>query len=167
MADDDNRCPQRELDEFISKVTNYLSGSNIIPNSISEKHITKVKEILNYDDSRIREMTPLECLSDHMMILSYMRSIKFLLASEKSILNYGQDKLDRIIAHQNHKFDKFIKYEIKKYSIINNTEYAKLLNDIIELAKAKIEYLSNEVWCCEKIAMTLYECYKRKGYNNV
>lgn len=146
------------LDKFIENIDNYIKSKNFIGPKFQEEF--KVAE--TFDNEVLSHLTQDECFNYAFQLYQYADAINSELGKSKSVLNWCEDALNRMISNELINMQQIAKHEMKVAAIIRENEVASKINDWKIMAQARIDLLQNKEYNIRRKADCLIEKGKRK-----
>lgn len=122
----------KKIEEVLDQYDSNIGLDKIIYNEdVEEVLLLNASQLSSLDKSKLEEYS--------FLLAQYAAVLNKEINRNKARLYWAEDKLNRLIAQHNNKYSgQFMKFEIIKYTIINNDTAASKLNQIILHAQLRI-----------------------------
>lgn len=156
--------PEADLNAFFDKVDVWISSIGFVKTKVD---IDKITEILNLDGEQIALMNSEELLNSTYSLYGYIDSLQASVNREKSILDYCEESIWRIISPIFNDYgDKFTKWEYKYNSAIRENPLAYKINVLKITTKARMTMIEHRLEHVKKRTDILLEIVRRKKNEN-
>lgn len=146
------------IDDLEKFVNDYVKNSHLE----EVKYNPEVEEILNKES--IADWDEQKCLSAAFVLSSYAFYLQGEFNRYSAQLGWCEDTLNKIIAKSYGNYDSYMKYEIRKASIINENSFALQINSLKENIQIKADLLHDKARDVRSMINILQEIAKRKAY---
>ena len=159
MKSGKNQFSVDSFEYFIDSLDNYISGEQIYSVQINPE----VETIINLESVELEALTPEECCEKAYVLFGYCNYVQSVSNQHSVKLNWAEKQLNLIVPKQAAQFDKYMKWEQKYFSIIENDEFAKKLFEVKLAAESRTMWLDNKIKDLRRMADTLLELSRRKS----
>ena len=155
-----DECPSACIDKFIHSIENYIDGEGVI----SCKANPEAEAAINLTSSKIEFLNSNECLRHAYVLYQYCNYVQGIFNRHLTKLKWADEHLDRIVSSEASQLDKYMKWEQKRHTVIQNDEFAKILWELKISAEGKVTWLADKIKDMRRQADTLFELAKGKRY---
>ena len=146
------------LKKFLDDIEQYIQSKNFIGPQFNDEF--KIAE--SFDNEVLSKLTQDECFNYAYQLYQYADSINSELSKNKSIVNWCEDALNRMISGELINMQQIAKHEMKVAAIIKENEVASKVNDWRIVAQSRVDLLQNKEYNIRRKADCLIEKGKRR-----
>jgi len=150
-----------ELDSFVRSIDSYIIGEDVQRIQINPE----VELILNLTGVEIQSLTAEGCCEKAYCLYAYCNYVQSVFNRHQVKLYWCDSQLNVIVAKQAESYSKYMKWEQKYFTIIQQDEFAKKIFDAKVVSEARVIWLTDKIRDMRKMADTLMELSKRKTYS--
>ena len=161
MMNGKQRSAIDELDDFIKSIDSYIIGEDVQRIQINPE----VESTLNLTGVEITSLTSEDCCEKAYCIYAYCSYVQSVFNRHQAKLYWCDSQLNKIVAKQAESYSKYMKWEQKYFTIIEQDEFAKKIFDAKMVSEARVIWLTDKIRDMRKMADTLMELSKRKTYS--
>jgi len=133
-----------KLNEIIKKIEKQASIFGINRVNVD----TTCVGYLSMSEDELAKLTPEELCLAEIKLNVYSLTIQKYTNTATAIKNWAERCLNMVVAQEYNNFDKFVKYEVRRDSVIINNDYARRLSEVASeqsLIVDEMAYLSQSI----------------------
>lgn len=157
MSGDKELKASDKLAEHIASINDYINMSNTKFSSFREEYLV----VADLSLDQLKKMTQTEAFDAAYLLYGYATYIQDEISKNKVALNWCHDQTEKLIVKHNNEFGQYTKHESKKYILANSNSYAAALENMREIADARLQSLDGKVFELKRKADILLEKGKR------
>jgi hypothetical protein len=138
-----------KLAKHIEEITNYINLTNTKFIGFKEEFLL----VADLSSDSIKKLTQQECFD-----ATYIQEE---INKNKIALNWCNDQMEKLIVSNQGEFGQYTKHESKKYILAKSNNYAASLENMREVAEARLQSLDGKVFELKRKADILLEKGKR------
>jgi len=146
-----------KLAEHISSINDYINSSNTKFSSFREEYLM----VADLSLDQLRKSSQQELFDAAYLLYGYATYIQDEINKNKVALNWCNDQMEKMIVKNQHEFGQYTKHESKKHILANSNSYAASLENMREIAEARLQSLDGKVFELKRKADILLERGKR------
>lgn len=146
-----------KLSEHLASINDYINSSNTKFSSFREEYLL----VADLGIDQIKKMTQQEAFDAAYLLYGYATYIQDEISKNKIALNWCNDQMEKMIAKHQNEFGQYTKHESKKHILAQNNSYASSLENMREVAEARLQALDGKVYELKRKADILLEKGKR------
>lgn len=146
-----------KLAEHIALINDYINSSNTKFSSFREEYLM----VADLSLDQLKKTTQQEAFDAAYLLYGYATYIQDEINKNKVALTWCHDQIERLIVKHNNDFGQYTKHESKKYILAQNNSYAASLENMREVAEARLQSLDGKVFELKRKADILLEKGKR------
>ena len=151
---------QYSIDSFIDAIENYVNGEGVISCKVNPE----AEEAINLTSEKIQALSSDECLRHAYVLYQYCNYVQGIFNKHLTKLKWAEEHLGKIVSLQAAQFDKYMKWEQKRHTVIQSDGFAKTLWELKLSAEGKVTWLSDKIKDMRRQADVLFELSKGKRY---
>jgi len=157
MSGDKELKASDKLAEHIALINDYINMSNTKFSSFREEYFI----VADLSLEQLRQSTQSELFDSAYLLYGYATYIQDEINKNKVALNWCNDQMEKLIAKHSDEFGQYTKHESKKHILAKNNSYAASLENMREVAEARLQSLDGKVFELKRKADILLEKGKR------
>lgn len=157
MSGDKELKASEKLSEHIEAINNYINSSNTKFSSFREEYLL----VSDLPLDQLKRYTQAELFDAAYLIYGYATYIQDEINKNKVALNWCNDQMEKLIAKHPNEFGQYTKHESKKHILASSNSYAASLENMREIAEARLQALDGKVYELKRKADILLEKGKR------
>lgn len=157
MSGDKELKASDKLTEHINLINDYINSSNTKFSSFREEYLI----VADMSSDQLRKLTQVELFDAAYLLYGYATYIQDEISKNKVALNWCHDQMEKLIVKHQNEFGQYTKHESKKYILSQNNSYAASLENMREIAEARLQSLDGKVFELKRKADILLEKGKR------
>lgn len=157
MSGDKELKASEKLSEHINSINDYINSSNTKFSSFREEYLV----VADMSSEQLVKMTQQESFDAAYLLYGYATYIQDEINKNKVALNWCHDQIEKLIVKHQNDFGQYTKHESKKYMLAQNNSYAASLENMREVAEARLQLLDGKVFELKRKADILLERGKR------
>jgi hypothetical protein len=146
-----------KLAEHIALINDYINSSNTKFSSFREEYLM----VADLSLDQLKKTTQQEAFDAAYLLYGYATYIQDEINKNKVALTWCHDQIEKLIVKHNNDFGQYTKHESKKYILAQNNSYAASLENMREIAEARLQSLDGKVFELKRKADILLERGKR------
>jgi len=146
-----------KLAEHITLINDYINSSNTKFSSFREEYLM----VADLSLDQLRKTSQQELFDAAYLLYGYATYIQDEVNKNKVALNWCNDQMEKMIVKNQHEFGQYTKHESKKHILANSNSYAASLENMREVAEARLQSLDGKVFELKRKADILLEKGKR------
>ena len=146
-----------KLAEHLASINDYINMSNTKFSSFREEYLV----VADLSSEQLRKFTQAEAFDAAYLLYGYATYIQDEINKNKVALNWCHDQIEKLIVKHNNEFGQYTKHESKKYILSQNNSYAASIENMREIAEARLQSLDGKVFELKRKADILLERGKR------
>ena len=155
---ENNLNASERLKKFLDDIDHYIESKNFIGPKFNDEF--KIAE--TFDNEVLSCLTQDECFNYAYQLYQYADTVNSELSRNKSIVNWCEDALNKMISGELINMQQIAKHEMKVAAIIRENEVASKINDWKIVAQARVDTLQNKEYNIRRKADCLIEKGKRR-----
>jgi len=157
MSGDKELKASEKLADHIDSINNYINASNTKFSSFREEYLL----VSDLSSDQLKKLTQQELFDSAYLIYGYATYIQDEINKNKVALSWCNDQMEKLIAKHAHEFSQYTKHESKKHILAQSNSYAASLENMREVAEARLQSLDGKVYELKRKADILLEKGKR------
>lgn len=157
MSGDKELKASDRLSEYISSINDYINASNTKFASFREEYLL----VSDLSLDQLKNYTQQDLFDAAYLLYGYATYIQDEISKNKIALNWCNDQMEKLIVKHQHEFGQYTKHESKKHILSQNNSYASSLENMREVAEARLNLLDGKVYELKRKADILLEKGKR------
>lgn len=157
MSGDKELKASERINEHITAINDYINSSNTKFSSFREEFLF----VADMSSDQIKKLTQPELFDAAYLLYGYATYIQDEINKNKIALNWCNDQMEKMIVQHSNEFGQYTKHESKKYILAKNNSYAASLENMREVAEARLQALDGKVFEIKRKADILLEKGKR------
>lgn len=157
MSGDKELKASERLNEHIASINDYINSSNTKFSGFREEFLF----VANMSSDHLKKLTQQELFDAAYLLYGYATYIQDEINKNKVALNWCNDQMEKMIVQHSNEFGQYTKHESKKYILAKNNSYAASLENMREIAEARLQSLDGKVFELKRKADILLEKGKR------
>jgi len=157
MSGEKESKASEKLTEHIALINDYINASNTKFSSFREEYLL----VSDLSMDQLKKLNQQELFDAAYLIYGYATYIQDEINKNKVALNWCTDQMEKLIAKYSHEFGQYTKHESKKHILAQNNSYAASLENMREVAEARLQSLDGKVYELKRKADILLEKGKR------
>jgi hypothetical protein len=158
MSGDKELKASEKLAEHIEAINDYINSSNTKFSSFREEYLL----VSDLSSDQLKRLTQQELFDAAYLIYGYATYIQDEINKNKVALSWCHDQMEKLIVKHSQDFGQYTKHESKKYILSQNNSYASSLENMREVAEARLQSLDGKVYELKRKADILLERGKRQ-----
>lgn len=158
MSGDKELKASDKLSEHLNLINDYINSSNTKFSSFREEYLV----ISDMSSEQLRKLTQVELFDAAYLLYGYATYIQDEINKNKVALNWCNDQMEKLIVKHAHEFSQYTKHESKKHILSQQNSYASSLENMREVAEARLQSLEGKVYELKRKADILLEKGKRQ-----
>jgi hypothetical protein len=146
-----------KLSKHIDAINSYIDVGNLKFSSFKEEYLL----VSNYSQEQLNKLTQEELFSSAYLLYSYASYIQDEINKNKIALSWCNDEMEKMIVTNAGEFGQYTKHESKKYILSQANSYAHSIENMREVAEARLQALDGKVFEIKRKADILLEKGKR------
>lgn len=157
MSGDKELKASDKLSEHLSAINEYINSSNTKFSSFREEYLI----VADLSSDQIKKMTQQESFDSAYLLYGYATYIQDEINKNRVALNWCNDQMEKLIVKHQNEFGQYTKHESKKHILSQTNSYAASLENMREVAEARLQLLDGKVYELKRKADILLEKGKR------
>lgn len=157
MSGDKELKASEKLAEHISSINDYINSSNTKFSSFREEYLL----VSNLSSDELKKLTQQESFDSAYLLYGYATYIQDEINKNKIALSWCHDQMEKMIVTHSDEFGQYTKHESKKHILAKSNSYASALENMREVAEARLQALDGKVFELKRKADILLEKGKR------
>lgn len=157
MSGDKELKASDKLSEHINSINDYINSSNTKFSSFREEYLF----VADMSSDQLRKLTQAELFDAAYLLYGYATYIQDEINKNKVALNWCNDQMEKLIVKHQNEFGQYTKHESKKYILSQTNSYAASLENMREVADARLQALDGKFFELKRKADILLEKGKR------
>lgn len=158
MSGDKELKASDKLSEHIALINDYINISNTKFSSFREEYLV----VADMSSEQLRKLTQVELFDASYLLYGYATYIQDEINKNKVALSWCNDQMEKLIVKHQNEFGQYTKHESKKHILANSNSYAASLENMREVAEARLQLLDGKVYELKRKADILLEKGKRQ-----
>jgi hypothetical protein len=158
MSGDKELKASEKLAEHLESITDYIDMSNTKFSSFREEYLV----VADLSSEQLKRFTQAESFDAAYLLYGYATYIQDEINKNKVALNWCHDQMEKLIVKHSQDFGQYTKHESKKYILSQSNSYAASLENMREIAEARLQSLDGKVYELKRKADILLERGKRQ-----
>jgi hypothetical protein len=146
-----------KLAEHISSINEYINASNTKFASFREEYLL----VSDLSLDQLKKYNQQELFDAAYLIYGYATYIQDEINKNKVALNWCNDQMEKLIVKYSDEFGQYTKHESKKHILSQSNSYAASLENMREVAEARLQSLDGKVYELKRKGDILLERGKR------
>lgn len=146
------------LSEHLDAINDYINGSNTKFSSFREEYLL----VSDLSMDQLKKLTQQELFDAAYLMYGYATYIQDEINKNKVALSWCNDQMEKLIVKHQNDFGQYTKHESKKHILAQNNSYAASLENMREVAEARLHLLDGKVYELKRKADILLEKGKRQ-----
>jgi hypothetical protein len=146
-----------KIAKHIDSINSYMDVGNLKFSSFKEEYLL----VSNYSQEELSKLTQEELFNAAYLLYSYASYIQDEINKNKIALSWCHDQIEKMIVANSSEFGQYTKHESKKYILSNSNSYAASIENMREVAEARLQALDGKVFEIKRKADILLEKGKR------
>jgi hypothetical protein len=147
-----------KLADYISSINDYINSSNTKFASFREEYLL----VSDLSLDQLKKYNQQELFDAAYLIYGYATYIQDEINKNKVALNWCNDQMEKLIVKYSDEFGQYTKHESKKHILSQSNSYAASLENMREVAEARLQSLDGKVYELKRKADILLEKGKRQ-----
>ncbi|NBW29287.1 hypothetical protein EBR37_02820 [bacterium] len=147
-----------KLAEHISSINEYINASNTKFASFREEYLL----VSDLSLDQLQKYSQQELFDAAYLIYGYATYIQDEINKNKVALSWCHDQMEKLIVKHSNEFGQYTKHESKKHILSQSNSYAASLENMREVAEARLQSLDGKVYELKRKADILLEKGKRQ-----
>lgn len=157
MSGDKELKASDKLAEHIASINDYINSSNTKFSSFREEYLL----VADLSSDQLRRLTQQEAFDAAYLLYGYATYIQDEINKNKVALGWCNDQMEKLIVRHQNEFGQYTKHESKKHILSQTNSYAASLENMREVAEARLQSLDGKVYELKRKADILLERGKR------
>lgn len=157
MSGDKELKASDKLSEHINSINDYINSSNTKFSSFREEYLF----VADMSSDQLRKLTQAELFDAAYLLYGYATYVQDEINKNKVALNWCNDQMEKLIVKHQNEFGQYTKHESKKYILSQTNSYAASLENMREVAEARLQALDGKFFELKRKADILLEKGKR------
>lgn len=157
MSGDKELKASDKLAEYISSINDYINSSNTKFSAFREEYLL----VADLSLDQLKSYNQQELFDAAYLLYGYATYIQDEINKNKVALNWCNDQMEKLIVKHQHEFGQYTKHESKKHILAHSNSYAASLENMREVAEARLQSLDGKVYELKRRADILLEKGKR------
>lgn len=157
MSGDKELKASDRLSKHLNSIEEYINSSNTKFSSFREEYLL----VADLSLEALRKLTQAEAFDSAYLLYGYATYIQDEINKNKVALSWCCNEMEKLIVQYSNDFPQYTKHESKKYILVKNNSYAASLENMREVAEARIQSLDGKVFELKRRADILLEKGKR------
>ena len=157
MSGDKELKASEKLLEHLSAIDDYINSSNTKFSSFREEYLL----VSDLSSDQLKKLTQEELFDSAYLMYGYATYIQDEINKNKVALNWCNDQMEKLMVKYQNEFPQYTKHESKKYILSQNNSYAASVENMREIAEARLQSLEGKVYELKRKADILLERGKR------
>ena len=158
MSGDKELKASDKLSEHIESINNYINSSNTKFSTFREEYLL----VSDLSSDQLKKLTQHELFDAAYLMYGYATYIQDEINKNKVALSWCHDQMEKLIVKHSDEFGQYTKHESKKHILSQNNSYAASLENMREVAEARLQALDGKVYELKRKADILLEKGKRQ-----
>lgn len=146
-----------KLAKHLDSIEQYINSSNTKFSSFREEYLL----VSDLSADALKKLTQAEAFDAAYLLYGYATYIQDEVNKNKVALSWCNNEMEKLIVQHSDTFGQYTKHESKKYILAKNNSYAASLENMREIAEARIQSLDGKVFELKRRADILLEKGKR------
>jgi hypothetical protein len=146
-----------KLSKHLESIEQYINSSNTKFASFREEYLL----VADLSADALKKLTQAEAFDAAYLLYGYATYIQDEVNKNKVALSWCNGEMEKLIVQHSDSFGQYTKHESKKYILAKNNSYAASLENMREIAEARIQSLDGKVFELKRRADILLEKGKR------
>lgn len=146
-----------KLAEHISSINDYINSTNTKFASFREEYLL----VSDLSLDQLAKYTQQELFDSSYLLYGYATYIQDEINKNKIALSWCNDQMEKMIISHSEEFGQYTKHESKKHILAKSNSYAASLENMREVAEARLQALDGKVYELKRKADILLEKGKR------
>lgn len=146
-----------KLAKHLDSIEQYINSSNTKFSSFREEYLL----VSDLSADALKKLTQAEAFDAAYLLYGYATYIQDEVNKNKVALSWCNSEMEKLIVQHSDTFGQYTKHESKKYILAKNNSYAASLENMREIAEARIQSLDGKVFELKRRADILLEKGKR------
>jgi hypothetical protein len=157
MSGENKLKASEKLAEHIGTINTYIDLSNTKFSAFREEYLL----VANLSADDLKKLTQQDAFDTAYLLYGYSTYIQDEINKNKIALNWCNDQLEKLVVQHSNEFGPYTKHESKRQIIINTNSYAASVDNMREVAEARLQALDGKVYELKRKADILLEKGKR------
>jgi len=157
MSGDKELKASDKLAEHIASINDYINSSNTKFSSFREEYLL----VADLSIDQLKSYNQQELFDAAYLLYGYATYIQDEINKNKVALNWCNDQMEKLIVKHQNEFGQYTKHESKKHILSQSNSYAASLENMREVAEARLQSLDGKVYELKRRADILLEKGKR------
>lgn len=157
MSGDKELKASDKLSEHINLINDYINSSNTRFSAFREEYLF----VADMSSDQLKKLTQVELYDAAYLLYGYATYIQDEINKNKVALNWCNDQIEKLIVKHSSEFGQYTKHESKKYILSQSNSYAASLENMREVAEARLQSLDGKVYELKRKADILLEKGKK------
>jgi len=158
MSGDKELKASDRLAEHLESINNYINSTNTKFSSFREEYLL----VSDLSMDQLRKLTQQELFDAAYLMYGYATYIQDEINKNKVALSWCHDQMEKLIVKHTQEFNQYTKHESKKHILAQSNSYAAALENMREVAEARLNLLDGKVYELKRKADILLEKGKRQ-----
>ena len=158
MSGDKELKASDKLAEHINLINDYINSSNTRFSAFREEYLF----VADMSSDQLKKLTQVELFDAAYLLYGYATYIQDEINKNKVALNWCHDQMEKLIVRHQDEFGQYTKHESKKHILSQTNSYAASLENMREVAEARLQSLDGKVYELKRKADILLEKGKRQ-----
>ena len=146
------------LSEHLDAINDYINSSNTKFSSFREEYLL----VSDLSMDQLKKLTQQELFDAAYLMYGYATYIQDEINKNKVALSWCNDQMEKLIVRNQNDFGQYTKHESKKHILAQSNSYAASLENMREVAEARLHLLDGKVYELKRKADILLEKGKRQ-----
>jgi hypothetical protein len=157
MSGDKELKASEKLSEHLEAINNYINSSNTKFSSFREEYLL----VSDLSSDQLKKLTQQDLFDAAYLMYGYATYIQDEINKNKVALSWCHDQMEKLIVKNTQEFNQYTKHESKKHILAQSNSYAASLENMREIAEARLQALDGKVYELKRKADILLEKGKR------
>jgi hypothetical protein len=157
MSGDKELKASEKLSEHLEAINNYINSSNTKFSSFREEYLL----VSDLSSDQLKKLTQQDLFDAAYLMYGYATYIQDEINKNKVALSWCHDQMEKLIVKHTQEFNQYTKHESKKHILAQSNSYAASLENMREIAEARLQALDGKVYELKRKADILLEKGKR------
>jgi hypothetical protein len=147
------------------KILEHINSINEYINLTNSRFVSFKEEFLLVADlpiENLKKLTQQESFDSAYLLYGYASYIQDEINKNKIALAWCHDEMEKMIVKHSQEFGQYTKHECKKYILAENNSYASALENMRQVAEARLQGLDGKTFELKRKADILMEKGKRQ-----
>lgn len=158
MSGDKELKASDKLVEHINLINDYINSSNTRFSAFREEYLF----VADMSSDQLKKLTQVELFDAAYLLYGYATYIQDEINKNKVALSWCHDQMEKLIVKHQNEFGQYTKHESKKHILSQSNSYAASLENMREVAEARLQSLDGKVYELKRKADILLEKGKRQ-----